>query len=296
VEQEKREVRVLDGRRVVFHVAGPQDGELFVFHTGTPGSPCIYAGMVRECAARGLRIACIARPGYAGSDRLTGRTYADGPADTEAVADALGAERFYVQGHSGGGGPALADAALIPERVRAVAVSATLAPRLLMGATWSDGLEINEDEIEATEAGESALRELLEGRAEDWRDINSGEAITTHPDFSRFYAPVDRECFEGDYLDFVVKGYRRSVSHGVDGWIDDDFGFLGEWGFDLARVSAPATIWWGGEDRIIPVAHGEWLAENVPGARRRFHPDDGHVSLLNRNFGAILDDLIARGS
>jgi pimeloyl-ACP methyl ester carboxylesterase len=280
----------------VFHVAGAEGAPLLVFHTGTPGSPYLYSGMIRECAERGLRIACPARPGYAGSDRLKGRTYADNPVDTAAVADELDAETFYVLGHSGGGGPALADAALLAGRALTVAASATLAPRALMGPAWRDRLEVNEDEIKATEAGEAVLRKLLEEHAEDWRGIASGEQITTHPDFGRFYAPVDRACFEGEYLDFVIKSYPRSVSHGVDGWIDDDFEFLGEWGFDLSRVAAPVTIWQGGEDRIIPVAHGDWLAEHVPGAQYCFCPDDGHVSLLNHHFGAMLDDLIARGS
>lgn len=293
----RRELRTPDGRRLVFHVAGPEGGDLLVFHTGTPGSPYLYVGMVRECVKRGLRIACMARPGYAGSDRLRGRTFADGPADTAALAAALGAERFYVHGHSGGGGPALADAALLPGRVRAVAVSATLAPRPEMGARWIDDLEFaNGKEIRAMEAGEPVLRQLLEGHAEKMRQVKTGGQITEDPDFSRFYAVVDRECFVGELLEFAVLGYPRSVSHGVDGWIDDDFAFLGEWGFDPTEVRVPVTIWQGGKDNIIPVAHAEWLAENVPGARLELRPGEGHVSLLDRHFGAILDDLTARGS
>ncbi len=296
MEQARRETRTPDGRRLVFHVAGPERAPLLVFHTGTPGSPFIYVGMIRECAERGLRIACMARPGYAGSDRLKGRTYADNPADTAAMADALGAERFYVQGHSGGGGPALADAALLPGRVRSVCVSATLAPREVMGAGWRKGLDLaNGPEIAAMEAGEPALRKSLEERAEGMLGIERAEQITTDEDFGRFYAQVDRDCFVGDFLAFALDVYPRSVSHGVDGWIDDDFGFFGDWGFDLADVAAPVTIWQGGKDNIIPVAHARWLAANVPGAGYRLFPGDGHVSLLRHHLGEMLDDLIARG-
>ena len=281
----------------MFHVAGPEGAPLLVFHTGTPGSPYIYVGMIRECEARGLRIACLARPGYSGSDPLPGRTYADGPADTAVVAGELDADRLYVIGHSGGGGPALADGALLEERVRAVAVSATTAPRLQMGSGWRDGLDLaNGEEIAAMEEGEGVLRELLEIRAESMRAIESGEQITADEDFGRFYSQVDRDCFTGDFLDFVIDAYPRSVSHGVDGWIDDDFGFFGEWGFDPTEVRVPVTVWQGGQDRIIPVAHGKWFADHVPGARFQLHPEDGHVSLLHRRFGAMLDDLIARGS
>ncbi len=290
-------MRTPDGRRLVFHVAGPEEGDLVVFHTGTPGTPYLYEGMLRDCAERELRIVCIARPGYAGSDRLPGRSYADNPPDTAIVAERLGAATAYVIGHSGGGGPALADAALLRGLVRAVAVSATLAPRAAMGTGWRDGLKAaNGQELDAIEAGESALRRHLEKRAESMRRIKSGEQITRDPDFGRFYSETDRECFKGELLEFVIKTYPMLVSHGVGGWIDDDFAFSGDWAFDLSRIAVPVTIWQGGRDKIIPVAHAEWLARNVPGACLRLLPEEGHVSLLDRRFGDVLDDLIAHGS
>lgn len=296
LEQERREVRGAEGRRIVFNVAGPEGGDLVVFHTGTPGAPYLYVGMIRECVARGLRLACPARPGYSGSDRLRGRSYADNPADTAVVADALGAETFFSFGHSGGGGPALADAALLGDRVRAVAVSATLAPRSSMGSSWREGLDkANGKEIRAVEAGEPALRDLLEDWAKDMRQVKTGKDITENPDLDRFYAPVDRACLKGEYLDFLVESFPRLVSAGIDGWVDDDLAFYGNWGFDLAEIVVPVTIWHGGEDRLIPDAHAEWLKANIPGARLRRKPDDGHVSLLNLHFGEMLDELVAAG-
>lgn len=290
-------MRAPDGRLVVFHLAGPEAGDLVIFHTGTPGTPHLDPSMVRQCETRGLRIACIARPGYAGSARLSGRSYADNPPDTALVADRLGVKTFCVSGHSGGGGPALADAALLPDRVRAVAISASLAPAVAMGSSWWEGLELaNGEEFEATEAGEVALRLYLETRAKAMRMVTSAADILDDPEFSKLYAPPDRACFTGEYLDFVLSTYPLVVSHGVDGWIDDNFALLGDWGFDLARVGVPVTIWQGGQDNIIPVAHARWLADNVPGAELCFLPDEGHVSLLNHHFGAILDDLIERGS
>lgn len=287
-------MRAPDGRLVVFHVAGPEEGDLVVFHTGTPGTPHLEPGMVRECAARDLRIVCIARPGYSGSDRLPGRTYADNPADTALVADRLGAETFFVHGHSGGGGPTLADAAFLPDRVRAAAVSAMLAPRLLMGPGWWKGVEdANGNEIKAMEEGEPALRAVLEQAAKGLRDVKTDEDV--FDSFGEAFASVDRACFTGEFLDWTVKAYPLVVSHGVDGWIDDDFGFFGDWGFDPAQIPLPVKVWLGGEDLIVPVAHAEWLADNVPGAELCFLPDEGHVSLLNNHFGAILDDLIERG-
>ena len=47
--------------------------------------------------------------------------------------------------------------------------------------------------------------------------------------------------------------------------VDDDLAFLQPWGFDLADISVPVLIRYGMTDVLVPPAHGEWLAANVPG-------------------------------
>jgi hypothetical protein len=44
---------------------------------------------------------------------------------------------------------------------------------------------------------------------------------------------------------------------------------------------------------MVPVAHGEWLAAHVAGAKARLFDDEGHLSLILGSFPAILDDLMA---
>ena len=64
------------------------------------------------------------RPGYGsstGSWATKEWTYEDFARDVEAVADAIGVDRFYVSGHSSGGPCALACAAHIPEEIEALA-------------------------------------------------------------------------------------------------------------------------------------------------------------------------------
>ena len=65
------------------------------------------------------------------------------------------------------------------------------------------------------------------------------------------------------------------------------------WGFDLAAIAVPVTIWQGAEDMFVPPQNGEWLAAQVPGAKLNLLPGEGHLSLVDRHYGAILDDLIA---
>jgi pimeloyl-ACP methyl ester carboxylesterase len=204
VRRREFRTRCPDGRWLSVEEAGPEDGELVVFHTGTPGSRYVFEGQARECAERGLRIACVARPGYSGSDRLEGRSYADNPADTALIADELGAETFYVIGHSGGGGPALADAAFLSERVRAATVIATFAPRSAQGLDWRAKVEkVNGAEEKAVLAGDAALQALLEDGVEEMLGVETVEQLLEKA--AKIYSEVDLNCFVGEFLDFQLR-------------------------------------------------------------------------------------------
>ena len=43
---------------------------------------------------------------------------------------------------------------------------------------------------------------------------------------------------------------------------------------------------------MVPFAHGQWLAANIPGARAHLLAGEGHLSLTVSSFDRILDDLI----
>jgi pimeloyl-ACP methyl ester carboxylesterase len=102
---------------------------------------------------------------------------------------------------------------------------------------------------------------------------------------------VDRRQLTGGFAEFLAGTFRKAVSTGVAGWRDDDLAFLRDWGFPLP-AEVPVAIWQGGEDRMVPYAHGEWLAANVPSARSRLRPAEGHLSIVVGGFEEILDDLL----
>ena len=46
---------------------------------------------------------------------------------------------------------------------------------------------------------------------------------------------------------------------------------------EIAAITAPTLILWGEEDRLIPLAAGQWLAEKMPNAALKAYPRIGHL-------------------
>ena len=56
----------------------------------------------------------------------------------------------------------------------------------------------------------------------------------------------------------------------------------------------PALLWQGVQDKMVPVAHGRWLAERIPGVEAHISEPDGHLSIAVGRLGEIFDWLRAR--
>ncbi|MEA2126461.1 MAG: hypothetical protein QOI80_3243 [Solirubrobacteraceae bacterium] len=284
-------VQTPDGRTLEIALAGPEDGTpLFVLH-GTPGAAGLFGPSIATAAERGLRSVAYSRPGHAGSDRQAGRRVADCASDVAAIADALGFDRFHTVGGSGGGPHSLACARLLPARVISAATIASCAPFDAEGLDWTAGMgDENIEEFAAMEAGPQALEAFLEGEAKAMAGTTGADIVQALGDL---ISDVDARALTGDFGDYMADQLERSLSNGIWGWFDDDVAFSTDWGFDLDGIEVPVSIWQGSQDRFVPLAHGEWLAEHVNGARVRMRPEEGHLSLVTDSYGQVLDDLVA---
>jgi pimeloyl-ACP methyl ester carboxylesterase len=111
-----RTVETADGRSLEVVALGPGDGDVLLFHHGTPGAALAFRPLADAAAEHGLRTVLYSRPGYGRSTPSPGRRVADVAADVRTVLDAVGAERFVTLGWSGGGPHALACGALLRDR------------------------------------------------------------------------------------------------------------------------------------------------------------------------------------
>lgn len=282
-----------DGRRLAVRVSGPTDGMPLVFHHGTPGAATAIRAVERAAHDRGLRLVTTSRPGYGGSTRQPGRNVADVVADTSAVLDALGAHRCLVAGWSGGGPHALACAARLGA-AEAVLVIAGVAPYGTVGLDWMAGMgEDNIAEFGAALQGESALRSFLDAAREQLKDATVDGIIES---LSSLLPDVDRVVLTDEFGEDMATAFHEALRIGVDGWLDDDLAFINPWGFELGEILAPVMIWQGSADLMVPFAHGQWLASQVPNPSSHLEQGEGHLSIGLGAIERMLDELISAGS
>ena len=257
-----------DGRVVAFLDGGDSSGYPVIGLHGTPGcrlsrwpDDSLYAGA-------GVRYITTDRAGYGRSSRHRGRAVADEAADVEAVADALGLDRFSVVGGSGGGPHALACAARLGDRLDRVACQSSLAPLGAGGLTrdeWLIGMgEEIAVELAWAEAGEHVLTsELTRAQRLMEKRIEADPGALLGDDAN----DIDVGFLERPE---TIEAFRRIIPeqavHGVGGSLDDTLAFVQTWGFDLRDIRVAVLITFGTADTSCPVTHGRFLAAAVPGA------------------------------
>jgi pimeloyl-ACP methyl ester carboxylesterase len=285
------QVDLPDRRRIDVWVEGPADGIPLVFHHGTPGAGLPFAPMVRAIADRGLRYVSTSRAGYGDSSRLRDRTVADVVKDTQAVLDHLAADKAYVMGWSGGGPHALACAALMSDRVLGTTALAAVAPWDAEGLDFLDGMgQENIDEFGACVAGPEAHQASLDALWPVFRDVSADQIAIA---FGDLVDEVDRGALTGEFAAFVAASIHEGLRESHAGWYDDDVAFIRPWGFDLAAIDRPVHIWQGAHDRMVPFAHGQWLAAHIPTACVHLYQEHGHLSLAIDSFPRILDEMLS---
>jgi pimeloyl-ACP methyl ester carboxylesterase len=285
-------IRLSDGRALELYVSGAVGAMPLIVHHGTPGARRPLRLLERAAHERGLRFVSASRPGYGGSTRLPGRSVLDVVADTTAVLAAIGASECLVAGHSGGGPHALACAAGL-KAVRGTLVIAGAAPDGLAELDFTAGMaQDNVLEFELARAGEASLRPHLEAQRTELLAAGVDELTAA---LSGLLPSPDLEAMRGELGEDVVSGFHEALRVGVDGWVDDDLAFTSPWGFSVGHIQTPVTVWQGQQDLMVPVAHGRWLAQVVPGADGHVLPGEGHLSLVANRAGRMLDALIGLG-
>jgi pimeloyl-ACP methyl ester carboxylesterase len=271
-----------DGRRLAYTEWGLPDGKPVLYCHGTPGSR-LWCPDEETTARLGVRLIIPDRPGFGRSDPMEGRTLADWPKDVEALADALRISSFGVVGVSAGGAYAAACAALIPERLGGVAI---VSCRALAQYNWAE----RPAAIEEWDPEERAQFELARDDPEGAANLASADSVDgfrqlqEHPELihARLEAAEgDRWFFEdASRVSTFDDHIRETWRQGLDAIKWELIDVFQPWGFRLAEISIPVTIWHGSQDPGVKREHIDFQANLIPKSTLVVWPDAGHIGFV----------------
>jgi pimeloyl-ACP methyl ester carboxylesterase len=251
--------------------AGPV---VLVLH-GTPGGYDRGGQLRRQLTGRGLGVLSVSRPGYLRTPLEVGRTPAEQADAYASLLDALGVDRVGVLAVSGGGPSALEFARRHPDRVWALALVAPV--------TGS----IPEEEVRGRSAFVRATDALFGRDFAGWAQV---QALRLRPQLvlgerSDLLNEDSKRRFQEDpaklanLLDVasasLVNGSLRRV--GVE---NDHAQFARLEPIAYREIACPTLLVHGTGDRIVPLAHAEAAAREIPGAELlELHDGDHFISV-----------------
>ncbi|MEM8725959.1 MAG: alpha/beta hydrolase [Pseudomonadota bacterium] len=182
--------------------------------------------------------------------------------DIGQVADALGLKRFIIGGNSMGGKHALAYAAAHPDRVAGlVLVDGSGGPRIKVEEKEDDdsgniGFKI------ARMPGVNLIAEQITPRSLIKQSLEQSVSVQS---------VVTEEAVDRYWELLRYPGNRRATMNRFATEYDP----MTE--AEIAAVTVPTMIQWGEEDRLIPLAAGEWLDKTMPNSQLVTYPGIGHL-------------------
>jgi pimeloyl-ACP methyl ester carboxylesterase len=244
------------GHALRFDDVGDPDGSPVVYLHGGGDSRLSRHPDDSIAASLGVRLLAVDRCGPA-------RRFGSLRAWAEATTHALDVVRFGIVGWSAGGPHALALAAVAPARVTKVALVGSMPPVDLVG-------ELSRDVRAVMRVARVSPRLAARGLQRWGRQPTPP---TGDPRCDEAYARGRVESFRDGGL-----------------WLARELAYLGRpWGFELADVRAPVTLWWGRGDRVCPPSIAEAFAARLPQAELRLV--EGTHQLLFSRWRDILADV-----
>lgn len=263
-----------DDRGLSYVEFGPGDGlPVFYFH-GFPGShKDIQLFKGDELAEQlNLRIIAVNRPGYSDSDPKAGRSLSDWSADIIELADHLQIEKFSILGYSGGAPFALSCGYSFPERLEKLVIVSGMTPVDAPEAKNGKAMVIPK-----------APKLILKGMSKMM--LKKPEKMEAN--MRKGFPEVDRAVLT-DVQEDLTTTMEEALRTGYQGALDDAKIYKTSWGFDLAQIQAPVTLWHGGKDENVLVSSAEYTIDQLPHCTPILKQEEGHLSLIVRHVEEIL--------
>jgi pimeloyl-ACP methyl ester carboxylesterase len=259
-------LRLADGRRLAWAEWGDRRGRPLLFLHPRPGSRMLCPDRTATAAA-GVRLITVDRPGYGGSDPVPDPALTGFAADLDRLIDHLWLGQVPMAGWSVGGLYAAACAAVLGERVSALALVATPAPD--DAVRWLAA----EDHALAGMATTDPARALTSA-------IRAAAPLVATPEKSGdpWYSPADTAVRARPGVQRpLTTMWREAFRTGAHGHAADLVATSRSWGFAPARIQAPTALHYGDDDPVLGSGHQRWWAQTLPHAHLTVHPHSGHL-------------------
>lgn len=265
-----------DGRRLAYQEYGDPNGSPVFFFHGWLGSRLDFAPNDELARAVGARVISVDRPGCGESDFQHNRRLLDWPQDIAATADAMGLKKFAVCGHSFGGPYVAACAHQLADRLTSAAIVAGISPLSFDGATRGMPALVR-----------SAL--WLGGRAPvltrpyvSFMARMANKPDTVAKGIRSQLTDDELALLETPRFDGFFENLAEMTKHGSEGAYWDARVFLGEWGFECADIEMPVALFYGTDDRSVPILRGEYYRDAIPKSTASFYQGEGHFIMYSR--------------
>lgn len=273
----ERQIKLPDGRELCVGSYGPDDGAPVIAFHGTPGSHRMWRCGVEAAHRHDFRLIAADRPAYGGSTAHPGRTIATAMADLAHVVSDYGLNRFGLLGVSGGTPFACAAAALYGDRITTLGLVSPLAP--VAEADMRPHIRLRDHGL--------FLHASRYPRVLRAASMPASALIRWFPkpmfQLSRLTAgKADRELLgQSQIAAAIVADGMAAAAAGLDGAIAD-LGIYGRpWGVDFAAITAPAHLWIGTADTIVPVEAAIALGGRIKGCEITRLPGAGHFWIFS---------------
>ena len=273
-----------NGHKICYEEYGDRKGKPVFYLHGWPGSRYRSAFYDKLAKRQKIRIISPDRPGYGRSDYKENRKLLDYPNDLVELADHLKIKKFAVVGVSGGGPYAAATAYKIPDRLTKVGIVVGLAP------TYVPGI-LKDMPLVYRFGWENYSRfPIIAYLGSLYHSIESRYFPTLFSKIA-FLSKSDQKMIH-EVEDGLTKTSREAFVQGPKGAAKDLVLYTSPWGFDLTKIKAKVFLWYGEDDKNVPLAMGKYFERKIKGSKLTVYPDEGHlisVTHAEEIFNALTD-------
>ncbi|WP_432453880.1 MULTISPECIES: alpha/beta fold hydrolase [unclassified Agarivorans] len=281
-----------DQRRLCYQEFGSDKGTPVIYCHSILGSRLENFFDEQDLAKQlGLRLITIDRPGFGGSDYHPNYSFVQWSEDLCALLEYLNIDQVELLGYATGGVYAACCAAKIPSKISHLTMVSS-----------GDALVLDSDY--------QATAKLYRMHMKLARDFPSMHRLFTnilekglHKDPNKLFKVLAKDLDGADvelfnspqFRDKFTRYLKEAKIQGGSAFSDEVQRVMKDWGFNIADIQIPTSLWHGEVDRHIPLVLAERFATSVPNAQLKVIPKQGHF-MIYQQWSNILHSIAKRTS